>query len=562
MQVVLVVMVALCAIASATAVHKTPMAPPEQYYVELEVTMPTFPIAKEKIEIWYDGKSGNEYVSYDDDLDANVFITQDGHQRAYQISPQGTSADDVKYTCITSGINLSPFMFSAFPYQLEKFAYKRTESLGGVSADVFVFNDPPAGFPDAINNMTYWADASTGAPLKYEVMGYYGQAENYLNGPNYDYFVTTFSNYKPNYVNASKFALPKICAADSVVVSPSVASPRMVASRFHLAAVDSHDMLVEYKAAAGRSYAHDSEEHVARKASFARNLAQIHLLNNEHNTARFGLGNFGDYHADELKALRMPATKRGTLDADAIVYKPKTKSIAELPKAVDWRTKGAVGPLKEQGLVGTCWSFGSAEALATAFFLKHGLQDGKFVQFSEQALIDCSWAYGNQGVNGGTAKGAYKYVEAAGGLPTEDDYPYLMNDGICHNKGPWNLTMSHHEDITPFDLHATLDAVANHGGLAIAVDTTPAVWTWYHSGVVSVKGCNPVSLDHEIMLVGYEIQDDPLNPVFIVRNSWSREWAPTPPTPATPTAVATCTSPTTRTAASPPRPSCRLSTKL
>ena len=55
--------------------------------------------------------------------------------------------------------------------------------------------------------------------------------------------------------------------------------------------------------------------------------------------------------------------------------------------SLDWRTKGAVTSVKDQGICGSCWSFGSAEAVSGAVAVKYG----RLVPLSQQALMDCSW---------------------------------------------------------------------------------------------------------------------------------------------------------------------------
>ncbi|VAH54068.1 unnamed protein product [Triticum turgidum subsp. durum] len=96
-----------------------------------------------------------------------------------------------------------------------------------------------------------------------------------------------------------------------------------------------------------------------------------------------------------------------------------------LPASVDWREKGAVAPVKNQGQCGSCWAFSTVAAVEGI----NKIVTGDLVTLSEQELVDCSRNGQNSGCNGGIMDDAFDFIVRNGGIDTEEDYPYTAKEG-------------------------------------------------------------------------------------------------------------------------------------
>ncbi|KAL0694530.1 hypothetical protein Bca4012_061710 [Brassica carinata] len=99
---------------------------------------------------------------------------------------------------------------------------------------------------------------------------------------------------------------------------------------------------------------------------------------------------------------------------------------AKVPDSVDWRKKGAVTDVKDQGNCGASWAFAATGAMEGI----NQIATGELISLSEQELIDCDKSH-NDGCNGGLMDYAFEYVIKNHGIHAEKDYPYQERDGTC-----------------------------------------------------------------------------------------------------------------------------------
>jgi len=185
---------------------------------------------------------------------------------------------------------------------------------------------------------------------------------------------------------------------------------------------------------------------------------------------------------------------------------------------VDWRTKGAVTPIKDQGQCGSCWAFSTTGSTEGAHFLK----TSSLVSLSEQNLMDCSTSQGNQGCNGGLMTQAFDYIEQNNGVDTEVSYPYTAQDGTCHfsssNVGATLTSYTNVASGSEKDLVAKIDL----GPTSVAIDASHSSFQLYQSGVYYEAQCSSTALDHGVLAVGYG--NDGTKDYYIVKNSWGVSW--------------------------------------
>lgn len=197
--------------------------------------------------------------------------------------------------------------------------------------------------------------------------------------------------------------------------------------------------------------------------------------------------------------------------------------VTAVPSAIDWTTKGAVTPVKDQGQCGSCWSFSTTGALEGAYAIK----TKSLESFSEQQLVDCD-TLGNggrdHGCNGGLMDNAFDWIAKNNGLCLESEYPYVSGTtktaGTCEKtcKLVVGSDILKHVDVDSTDL-ALMTALAQQP-VSVAIEADEREFQLYKSGVFTGK-CG-TNLDHGVLVVGYGSESG--TDYYKIKNSWSTSW--------------------------------------
>eukprot|EP01061_Rhynchopus_euleeides_P007464 TRINITY_DN164_c0_g1_i16.p2 TRINITY_DN164_c0_g1~~TRINITY_DN164_c0_g1_i16.p2 ORF type:complete len:328 (+),score=133.75 TRINITY_DN164_c0_g1_i16:61-1044(+) len=262
----------------------------------------------------------------------------------------------------------------------------------------------------------------------------------------------------------------------------------------------------------GKHYSSLAEEE-RRYGIFAANMMKASRFEKEQTKgATFGMNVFSDLSEEEFQSfhnLRVP--KKAS---------PPAMFTAEEEKAVqasvDWRAKGAVTHVKNQGQCGSCWAFSTTGGIEGQWQLS-----GKtLTSVSEQELVSCDKV--DAGCNGGLMDNAFKWLikNHRGQIVTESSYPYKSGTGVRHAcesvaAKTVGATIRSYKDITHSEEQMKA-FVSTSGPLSIAVDANK--WQTYSSGILTNCCTIICRLDHGVLIVGYG------DNYWIVKNSWGSSW--------------------------------------
>ncbi|XP_020631221.1 cathepsin L1-like [Orbicella faveolata] len=231
------------------------------------------------------------------------------------------------------------------------------------------------------------------------------------------------------------------------------------------------------------------------------------------------MNQFGDLTVDEYRFFFLGLRSHFSDETEQQGSHFLPPSGVSLPDTVDWRTKGYVTPVKDQGQCGSCWAFSTTGSLEG----QHFKRTGQLVSLSEQNLVDCSTSYGNHGCQGGLMDNAFRYIKANGGIDTETSYPYEARKDNCrYNPNNVGATVTGYVDVPQGSEEALQSATATVGPISVAIDASHTSFQFYHSGVYNEQSCSSTKLDHGVLVVGYGTYQG--QDYWLVKNSWGTGW--------------------------------------
>uniref|UniRef100_A0A8D8V0W9 Cysteine proteinase CG12163 n=1 Tax=Cacopsylla melanoneura TaxID=428564 RepID=A0A8D8V0W9_9HEMI len=279
---------------------------------------------------------------------------------------------------------------------------------------------------------------------------------------------------------------------------------------------------------------YDSEDELfQRNENFIANVDLVEdISNDDRGTARYGINKFSDLSAEELQQRTGLNWMGINKDHFGSSFREENNSTERInwkitePKSLDWRDKGVISKVKNQGRCSSCWAFSSVGVVEAM----NAIARNDLVELSVQQLVDCDKS--NDGCHGGLMDTAFDYIIKSGGVESEADYPYLgylSEDGCQVKEGnkKKKYGMEKYTRIPQGGEEAMKKWLAQHGPLSVGINARGIFF--YTGGIIALSevGCYPKAQNHAVIVVGYGEEKKRFGktiPYWIVRNTWGEDW--------------------------------------
>lgn len=494
------------------------------YSVKGVLTIP-FAEIQEPFTAYYDAEVGKSRIDYYNGMDKTYQLPSEGgpYGTMLKIIPMTDEHVKNQINCFAvNGSQEAPVKIQSILPDLTGFSHIGEVEWKGQKCQKWQKKE---AIGHKVNKYTMWMtlvksnnnQQFMGVPVHYEMKGF-----NSLLGSHYDHYYLEYKGYDASKPDPRMFDDYKSTMTCHDWPGPGMEHVYTMnpAREFINNHMDHVDKTFEvFKNRHGKRYRNDNDME-NRKDIYRQNMRFVHSKNRQGLTFKLATNHLADWTDSEMSVMR--GRLHSTEYNGGAPFKYSKYELNSVPSTLDWRLYGAVTPVKDQSVCGSCWSFGTVGTLEGANFLS----TGQLVRFSQQALVDCSWGFGNNGCDGGEDFRVYQFMLKHGGIPSEDSYgPYLGQDGYCHlDQTDMAFQIDHYVNVTSGDLNAVQVALAKHGPLSVGIDASHKSLSFYSSGIYYEPECDnsPDGLDHAVLAVGYgEINGQKY---WLVKNSWSTYW--------------------------------------
>ncbi|KAI0978887.1 hypothetical protein GJ496_001270 [Pomphorhynchus laevis] len=259
--------------------------------------------------------------------------------------------------------------------------------------------------------------------------------------------------------------------------------------------------------------------------AFSANTNEILKHNFEYNaglhTYRLGMNRYTHMFPSEFNTKMNGFRKPEKRIASALIYKPAGYNTSDTE--FSWFDESILTPIVDQDKTKSCYAFCAADALSSL----NTLANRRLVQVSAQELIDCTDAFGNFGINGGSMDTCFQYVNEVKGLSAMKNYKFTASNNQCQsNITRVDIPIESITYINEGNDDDLMDALINVGPIAVAIDANSPKFMSYRKGVYSNDLCSAENINHAVLLVGFgetEFNDE-IYRYWIIKNSWTQNW--------------------------------------